>query len=265
MDKELLRYYEDYYFSNSLPVPFRLKENNFTLNIKPITVNMFPFYRDNIGVLLINKNSINDATIISMNYLQYLVDVVLLDENYQRALVTIFNLSFGEEYSYTIGHFVNTNKPYIGIHKDGKILSRITAKEFDKIKDIIIFYNDRNYDDRYISEDMRKAIEDYNKIRFKDTYMPTLEERKAFVSFKSGLTQQQINDMSYRYFDIMYDQCVSNDLFFSQKIIQASEKYKVNDDEIVYPLFKKKDNKFDFLRDADQWEKKVSAAAQGGQ
>ena len=79
------------------------------------------------------------------------------------------------------------------------------------------------------------------------------------------MTLQQINEMSYRHFDIMYDQCVANDLFFSQKIIQASEKYKVNDDEIVYPLFKKKDTKFDFLQDADNFEKKVSAAAKGYQ
>ena len=92
--------------------------------------------------------------------------------------------------------------------------------------------------------------------------MPTLEEKKAFVSFKSGLTLKQINEMSYRYFDIMYNQCIENDLFFSQKIIQASEKYKVND-EIVYPLFKKKNDKFDFLQNADAFEKKVSAAAKG--
>lgn len=264
MDEQLLKYYEDYYFSNSLPVPFRVKENNFTLHIRPVNVNMFPFYRDNIGVLLIDKNSINDATIISMSYLQYLIDVVLLDENYQRALVTILNLSLGEEYSYTMGHFEN-GKPYIGVVKDGEVLTKINAKEFDKIKSIIMFYNNKDYDDRYISQDMRKAMEEYNNIVFKDTHVPTLEEKKAFVSFKSGLTQQQINEMSYRHFDIMYDQCVANDLFFSQKIIQASEKYKVNDDEIVYPLFKKKNDKFDFLQNADAWSKKVSAAASGGQ
>jgi hypothetical protein len=114
----------------------------------------------------------------------------------------------------------------------------------------------------YVSEDMRKAMEDYYRIKFKDKYMPTLEEKKAFVSFKSGLTLKQINEMSYRYFDIMYNQCIENDLFFSQKLIQASEKYKVND-EIVYPLFKKKNDKFDFLQNADAFEKKVSAAAKG--
>ena len=139
------------------------------------------------------------------------------------------------------------------------------SKEFDKIKEIILCYNDKDYDGRYISEDMRKAMEDYYSIKFRNNYshIPTLEERKLFVSFKSGLTLQQINDMAYRHFDIMYNQCIDNDLFFSQKIIQASEKYKVNEDEIVYPLFKKND-KFSFLQNADNFEKKVSAAAKGG-
>ena len=93
--------------------------------------------------------------------------------------------------------------------------------------------------------------------------LQTLEEKKAFVSFKSGLTLKEINEMSYRYFDIMYNHIVNNDLFFSQKIIQASEKYKV--DDLVYPLFKKKSSKFDFLQNADAFEKKVSAAAKGYQ
>jgi hypothetical protein len=196
-----------------------------------------------------------------MSYLQYLVEVVLQDEEYQRALVKILNLSLGDDYKFTMGHYEN-GKPYLGVIQDENVLCKINAKEFDKISEIILNYNDRNYDNRYVSEDMRKAMEDYYRIKFKDKYMPTLEEKKAFVSFKSGLTLKQINEMSYRYFDIMYNQCIENDLFFSQKIIQASEKYKVND-EIVYPLFKKKNDKFDFLQNADAFEKKVSAAAKG--
>lgn len=263
MDDKQLKYYEQYYFANELPVPFKVKDNNYTLHIRPITVSMFPFYQHNVGILLIDKNQINDANIISMSYLQYLVEVVLQDEEYQKALVKILNLSLGDDYKFTIGHN-EKGKPYLGVIQDENTVCKINAKEFDKISEIILNYNDRNYDNRYVSEDMRKAMEDYYSIKFKDKYMPTLEEKKAFVSFKSGLTLKQLNEMSYRYFDIMYNQCIENDLFFSQKIIQASEKYKVND-EIVYPLFKKKDTKFGFLKDAEQFEKKLSAAAKGGQ
>lgn len=262
MDDKKLKYYEEYYFANSTPIPFEVKDGGYILHIQPVKVGVYPFYRDNIGVLTIDKNSISDAKVISMSYLQYLVEIVLPQyEEYQRALFKILSISLGDEYHYTIGHFDN-GKVYLGVYQDAKCLCRITAKEFDKIKDIILHYNDREYDDRYISDDLRKAMEDYYKIKFKDRYIPTLEEKKAFVVFKSGLPLNQLNEMSYRYFDIIYNHCVNNDLFFSQKIIQASEKYKVND-EIVYPLFKKKENKFDFFQNADTWERKVSSAAQG--
>ena len=261
MDKDKLKYYERYYFANSEPIPFQIKDNNYILHIKPVTVKMYPFYQDNINVLLIDKNRIGSVEIIQMSYLQYLIDVVFQEETYQRALVTILNLSLGEEYIYTVGHLDN-GKPYLGVVKDGELLCKISPKEFDKISEIILYYNDRHFDNSYISEDVRKAMEEYYSIKFKDTYMPTLEERKAFVSFKSGLTLNEINDLSYRYFDLIYNTCINNDMFFSQKIIQASEKYKVNDNEIVYPLFKKKDNKFDFFQDAEAFGNKLRAAAQ---
>ena len=128
---------------------------------------MYAFYQDNIGILCIDKNKVNDVNIISMSYLQYLVDVVLQEAIYQQALITILNLSLGDEYTFTIGHNEN-NKAYLGIQKDGETLCKITPKEFDKISEIILYYNDRDYDGRYISEDMRKAMEDYYNIKYKD-------------------------------------------------------------------------------------------------
>ena len=259
MDNETLKYYQSYYFANETPVPFKVKDNNYTIYIRPIKVQMFPFYQDDVGILLIDRTKISDAKIISMSYLQYLVDIVFVQKEYQSALVTILNLSLGEDYLYTVGHN-DKGKAYLGVHdKNNKLLCKITPKEFDKIKEIILYYNDRNYDDRYMSEDLRKAMEDYYNIKYKNHYIPTLEEKKAFVSFKSGLTLKELNEMSYRYFDILYNQCIDNDMFFARKIIQASEKYKV--DDVVYPLFAKKSDKFDFLQNADTLEKKLSAAA----
>ena len=264
MDENKLKYYEEYYFSSATPIPFQVKNGGYILHIKPVTVSMYPFYRDNVSVLTIDKNRINDAKIISMSYLQYLVDIVLpQDKAYQHALFTILSISLGDDYKYTVGHLDN-GKAYLGVYQEDEILCRIVAKEFDRISEIILNYNDREYDDRYISEDLRKAMEDFYNIKYKDQHVPTLEEKKAFVSFKSGLTLNQLNEMSYRHFDIMYNHCVKNDLFFADKIIQASEKYKVNE-EIVYPLFKKKSDKYsEFLQDAGSFERRVSAAAQGG-
>ena len=259
MDDKKLKYYTRYYFANELPVPFQLKYNNYLLYIKPITVQMFPFYQDNVGILQIDKNRENNVDIIQMSYLQYLVERVLLVPEYQNMLTMILNLSLGDEFKFTMGHD-EKKKVFLGIlNQEGETLSRISPKEFDKISEIIMYYNDPNYDNRYISEDLRNAMNDYYNIKFANQHIPTLEEKKAFLSFKSGLTLQEINNMSYRFFEITYDSCVKNDLFFSQRILQASEKYKV--DDLVYPLFKKKESKFDFLQNADNFERKVSAAA----
>ena len=75
---------------------------------------MYPFYQDNINILLIDKNRIGNVDIIQMSYLQYLIDVVFQNKDYQRALVTILNLSLGDEYIYTVGHLDN-GKPYLGL------------------------------------------------------------------------------------------------------------------------------------------------------
>ena len=150
VDDKTLKYYEQYYFANETPVPFQVKDNNYILHIRPVKVSMFPFYHDNVGILCIDKNRISDAKIISMSYLQYLVDIVCQQKEYQQALLTILNISIGEEYQYTLGHFDN-GKPYLGIYQNDTLLCRVTAKEFDKISEIILYYNNRDYDGRYIS------------------------------------------------------------------------------------------------------------------
>lgn len=258
VDKTKLEQYKEYYFANGIPVPFKLQDG-YIIYIKPILVEMFAFYYNNVGILKIDKNKISDPKIISKSYLQFLAeDIIPQNDEYKHMLLTILNLSLGDDFNYTLGYNDN-GKIYLGIYQDDKLLGRITPKEFNKISEIILFYNDPNYDDTEISDDMRKAMDEYYSLKFRNQYMPTLEEKKAFLSFKSGLTLQQINQMTYRFFEIAYTQCVNVDTFFSQKILQASEKYKV--DDLVYPLFKKKDTRFDFLQDGDKFKQMLSQAA----
>lgn len=259
VNKDKLQYYQEYYFANGLDVPFKLKYEDYIVYIKPVSVKMFAFYKHSVGILTIDKNRTSDPNVISKSYLQYLVEDVLPQSNdFQQMLVSILSLSLGDEYTYTFGYNEN-GKVYLGMKKDNETVARISPKEFDKISEIILFYNDPNYDDTEMSSDMRKAMEEYYNLKFKNQYMPTLEEKKAFLSFKSGLTLQQINEMTYRFFEIAYTQCINIDTFFSQKILQASEKYKV--DDLVYPLFKKKDSQFDFLSDGEAFKQRLSQAA----
>ena len=85
VDNETLKYYQSYYFANETPVPFKVKDNNYTIYIRPIKVQMFPFYQDNVGILLIDRTKISDAKIISMSYFSkcYLLQYLLLLQEFE--------------------------------------------------------------------------------------------------------------------------------------------------------------------------------------
>ena len=256
VDKETLDFYETYYFTNEEPVPFELKYNQCVINIYPVKVKDYPKYLKSVNVLQIDKNKINDVKVIQMSYLQFLMEVVLKNEMYQQMLYNVLSLSLGDKYDYKI--IRDNNKYFLCLMLNEEMVAKVSSKEFNKISDIIIHYNDRTYDGIEISEDLRKVMEEYYSIKFRNQHYPSLEEKKAFVSAKNGMTLNEINQMSYRYFDFIYDSCVSNDLYFAKKMIQASEKYKV-DEDVVHPLFDKKASKFDFLRDAKSFEDKVAS------
>ena len=64
----------------------------------------------------------------------------------------------------------------------------------------------------------------------------TLEEKKAYVTSRTGIDINTINEMTYRYFDLVYSSSVNNDLYFAQKMVQCSYKYDVKED-VRHPLF----------------------------
>ena len=83
----------------------------------------------------------------------------------------------------------------------------ISAREFDDISKIIQAQNDIDYDDRYVSPEVKELMRDYYKVKYKDITSPSLEKKKAFVSSKIGKTFQQINVLPYREFDLIYNAC----------------------------------------------------------
>jgi hypothetical protein len=259
IDNKYIDYCAKYYFTNGEAVPFVTKRDKQLINIYPITVKNYFKYTNSIRLFTIDRTKSNDAKIISMTYLQFLVDVVLpSNESYQVMFDNVFKMSLGQ-YQYVIGHDEN-NKAYIGAYKDNKAVFKIFARDFDNIVAIILHYNNPDYDSRIMSPDMQKAYEDYCKIKFKDKTIPTLEEKKCFVMSKTGYTLNQVNEMPYRHFEMIYNSCLKNDLYFSHVILQASEKYQV--ENLEHPLYQPKTDMFSFLQDADKFRNTVERAGQ---
>ena len=246
------------YFQNDEPVPYYLKNSidengnmstdGYKLLIKPIKVKDWSLFNNCIDILMHELQDYNSVEIIQMSYLEFVTDILLdkvsdeeISENAFK-LSTILSMALGI-YEARKGMF--RNKPCLTLHdENGCVVSLITPKEFNELKKIILFQNIINYDDRYLSPDIKKEIEEYEKIKYSNENIvnPTLEKQKVFVISKTGISMKDINDMTYRTFTQVYNYNVNVDLYFAQKILQASQKYDMKEDAI-HPLFKKEEDR----------------------
>ncbi len=241
MDSEKLRIE---YFQNDIPVPYQLR-CGLELFIYPIKVK--DWYKvDDFSLLNINKNEINDKNIIMMSYLQFLNEVyfVQFEEEKQRFL-NIMCLCLGYDKD-EIQFGYKDKKPHlVFLDKDNNILGYMASKEFDDICKIILFQNIIGYDGEYVSQDVRNEIQRYLTYHSnKDTKSPTLEEKKVYVFAKRNMSMLEINEMSYRLFTQTYDVLFECEQFLADKMIQASEKYKV-EKNIYHPLIAIKETIYD--------------------
>lgn len=231
------------YFSTDEPVPYNLK-CGVEILIHPIKVKNWTLFSNCLGILTIEKNEINDIEVIKMSYLDFLINAMKQDETIASRLVHIFRLSIKED---KISIEQNKGKNVLAmLDEDNIIKGYITSKEFDEIKKIILFQNIYDYDDRYISPDVKELYNTYIKAMNKNQEDPTLERKKVFVMGKTGNSIKELNEMSYRMFNQLYTTNVEIDLYYARKMIQASQKYEVKED-IIYPLFEKKKDKYECI------------------
>lgn len=228
------------YFQTNKPVPYDLK-CGVQLLIEPIRVEHWAEFERALPVLKIEKNDINDVEIIQMSYVAFLEFLSMSNQMYFNMLKTLLrhslrmeNFGFGKDGGKVC--ICETDRPEDD--DDAEITTIITAKEFDEIKKIILFQNIYDYDDTYLSADVRKAIEEYNKIRYKDVVSPTLEKKKIFIMSKNGASENRINKMYYRTFSQLFKTLVDNDIYFANKMLEASQKYETKEIS-THPMFVK--------------------------
>lgn len=235
---------EAMYFANDEIVPYGIKNslNNkeYIINIKPILVKDWSLFGGCLDLFEYQQQDFNDINIISMNYLEFVVNILLKQENkiYETKLAMIFNYSCGIN-DIRLGTF--RNKTCLVIFENNKEVAIITAKEFDEIRKIILYQNRYDYDDRYVNPEVKKLYETYVKSKNKNVENPTLEKQKIFVISKTGISMKDINNMTYRTFSQVYKTNVQVDLYFANKMLQANERIK---DDVVYPLYEKEKDKY---------------------
>lgn len=258
-------FYKYNYFENDLPVPYELKSkdvdgNNVIINIYPIKVKDYRLYSTSKEVVEIDKNEIDNIDVIKMSYLDFIVNYLFAIEEqkdiFMDDFINLFSLILQKKY---IGVELKDNKTCLVVRNDDEDKIFIKPKEVDDIVKISQYQNDSNYNDRKLSADIKKEIEEYVKIRYGNSYSPSLEEQKAFVISKTGILMKDINEMTYRSFNLIYSSARDSEMYIANKIIQASEKYETKED-VTHPLYTKNKDIVDevFNTTAEQLESKIS-------
>jgi hypothetical protein len=267
VDKDKIKYYEKAYYQNYEPIPFETK-CGYILNIYPSTVKEWTLFEDSVSILTQDKSKTNDPNIISMSYLEFLYNLIGAEAIEQKGttckdmLFNVLKITFKDENNSTFTFkWYNDRVNLCLVDSSNVVKCKITPKEFNNIIDIILTYNIIDYDDRTFSDDIIKAIEDYRKLRYKNTHSPSLEMRKAFVISKTGLDYKYVNEMPYRLFDLIFECNLGVDSYIGDKIIQGSEKFRV-DENIVHPLYQpKRDILSEVFSDSQEFKDKLSEVA----
>lgn len=233
------------YFWLDEPVPYKLKDGN-TILIRPITLKQSELFKPCADILDIDKNALPDAKIISMSYLQFLIEYVLNIDGQKNEInilkfVTVLNLCLGWErpaYKYD-----EKGKPLLF---DEGSMATITHKEFDDIRRIIMYQNFANFSDEYVNPEVKAAIAEFEATKNSGVEVPSLERKIAIIASHSGIPKQEQLQMTMRSHDLLFEEVCGEVEFVSSRTVallgQALSKSKV---ELDHWIFKKKKGKYD--------------------
>ena len=188
------------------------------LRLKPILLEDTYAFKDACEIIMIEKNKIPDIKVIQASYLYFLFSLVLSQKEVLDKFLTLMNLCLGLDFhskNMADGDFepnelliqtTETNKQIffvngwdIAFEINGQSATlfledkKVTAQQFEELRKIILFQNLYDYDDLQMSDDFRRVIEDYYRIKNKGRHMPTLEEKEMVVIVNTSYTMETIN------------------------------------------------------------------------
>lgn len=229
--------YKDVYFTFDEPVPYNLKCGG-KIYLSPVLLSDYMLFITSYSILDIDKNSVNDAEIISMPYLKFLVKKVFpYSEESIQQFVNICILCMGiikPEIKLVENKFVLYDA------EDGKNII-ITQKEFEEIKRIILYQNLLNYDDSYINPELKENMEEFDALVNKDLVPPSLERRIAIVTAHCGISKKEQLKMTIRSHSLLFQEISKEVEFMCAKPIAI---YSGKAESINW-IFEKKKGKFD--------------------
>ena len=117
----------------------------------------------------------------------------------------------------------------------------IRQKEFDDIKRIILYQNILDYDDEYISPELKKAMKEQDELLSKNIQIPSLERKIAIIASHTGITQKEQYGMSIRTHSLLFKEVAGEVNYQATKAISL---YGGKPDAVEW-IYPKTKNKFD--------------------
>lgn len=235
------------YFPFDKAVPYKIGDK--VIEIKPVKLVDSALYGASEPILKIDKNSINDVKIIQMSYLQFISDVLIPgDPIYATSLGIILLLCLGMTNPMLQRN--DKGRPYL---QNDDIV--IKPNHFEEIMRIILYQNDARYDDEYINPDLKKAMQDMDKLKAKGKEPPNLERRIAIVTAHTGVLKKDLLEMTLRSFDALFSEVVGEVEFLTTRALIL---YSGQAEKADHWLFPKKKDKFEgYITDVGDYSKSM--------
>lgn len=277
-----IKEYVDKYVALQKPVPL------YNLQIKPILVRDFFQFNNAKDVLDIEKNKIPDINIIQMTYLRFLLTIMIEQDGFKEDFLTILALSLGAKYDATkrnpsfepneilaqqtrkgesevwingwdVRFRVGDDKVVLCLYDDEDLVE-IDDAQFDELRKVILLQNIYKYDDTEMSDDFRRVVEEYYRLKNKDIVLPTLEDRLMAVCVSSAYKLEELYTMPLRLFDALLEYSVDKLEYQVNKLIVNLAQGKVEGLHLSHWVYKTKKDKYsEIFTDAQDLVKKVTS------
>lgn len=229
---------EQLYFTFDEDVPYKLEDGS-EITITPIMLRQSETFLVSADLLKIDKNSMGSVDIIQMSYLEFLYQHIFSKD--QTALYK-FNIILTFCLKWPHWRIIRDNDTHkIGILND-ETKAIISAQDFDDIRRIIMFQNILNYNDDYISPDLKKMMAEVDAVKNGNIQSPSLERKISIITAHSGLSKKDQLQMTMRAHQSLFEEvCGEVDFTTTRAIAMFAGKA----DEIGHWIFPKKKGKYD--------------------
>lgn len=240
------------YFYFDKPVPYKLSDTTY-VDIMPVSVYDSEVFLSSCDILQIDKNALNSVEIIQMSYLDFLLKVMLPTDKsglLLDKLSNIFRLCLGMK---TWKLKVKEKQKLSIVAPDDSF--EITGKQFDDIKRIILYQNVPHYDDAYIDPDLKKMMDEVDRLKSQGISTPNLERRMAIITAHCGVNKQTLMQYTMRSLQLLFEECAGEVEFTTLRPIML---YAGKAKELEHWIYKKKKDRLDgYITSVESYNKSM--------